>query len=813
IAVRCGHRACARGERTSPTAKFTPGDLAPRRLSPRVRCTSIGDAMPAVLSTRAGPGVAVFPQTKFHRPAGRAEHVERSLLLGAIEASRARIVVVTAPPGFGKSTLLAQWSARCEDPERVVWVSLDADDAGPRLWSAVLTGLRELLGSDLDAALDAAEAPDADLRSGVLIALLDALAVTREPITLILDDLHLVLADAAARESLGWLLARLPEPHRVLLASRRELGLDALGRLRIQGDVLELRADDLRFADDEARRFLRDRLGLELDAAGIAALELRTEGWPAALYLAALRLRLGDQVTDLMAQLADSGEDLFGALTDEVLRSSPEHERRFILDTSVLDRFNADLCARVLGDDATTRGAFRTLTRTSLLLSPLDRGRTWFRCHHLLREVLHGRLLEEDPRRARALHVRAGAWFETEGGESELHEAMHHYLAAQEWDLAAELLTRHSLRFVQSGALGGRARDWLARFPAAVVRGDARLCYVSALLAALDGDRDRRDAWLDDGERAGWDGPMPDGTASLRLAGLCLTAMLCFDDLGGALAAAHEALDVLPGASPLRSAVQALSAWHAHLLGDDDAAEGLARQALAGRAHLPAAGLPLVAYLPVAVLALVACERGDVAGAAGFADGAVAARDAGPLRGAPHSLPVACASARLLTLRGDPEQAVARCRAGLELARDWRDSSLMVPAALLELARAQAALGRDDDAAGAAARAGLARLAGARDAGVLGARLEAYAAVRAPAARRPAGTEQLSARELEVLRAIAGPGSLREVADALYISRNTIKTHTRALYAKLGAGTRADAVRRGRELGLLGRSTVGSALS
>jgi LuxR family maltose regulon positive regulatory protein len=791
--------------------------------------------MAAALSTRHD-GTAVFPQTKFHRPSVRDEHVERSLLLDAIAHSRARIVVLTAPPGYGKSTLLAQWTARCAEPERVVWVSLDADDGGGRLWSAVLTGLRELLGSELDPALDAAEAPDADLRSGVLIALLDALAATPEPITLILDDLHLALTDGPTRASLDWVVARLRAPHRVLLASRRDLGLESLGRLRIQGDVLDLRADDLRFGDDEALRFLRDRLGLSLDAGDVAALEARTEGWPAALYLAALRLRLGDGVDEVMEQLAASGEDLFGALTDEVLRSSPEHERRFILETSVLDRFNADLCARVLGDDATTRGAFRTLTRTSLLLSPLDRGRTWFRCHHLLREVLHSRLLEDDPERARELHVRAGAWFETEGGESELHEAMHHYLAAREWDLAAELLTRHSLRFVQSGALGGRARDWLARFPTAVVRCDARLCYVSALLAALDGDRPRRDAWLADGERAGWDGPMPDGTASLHLAGQCLEAMICFDDLAGATAAAGAALGVLPAGSPVRSAVQALSAWHAHLLGDVEGAQRLARDALAGQVHLPSAGLPLVAYMPVAVLALAACERGDLDAAAGFVEAAVAARDSGPLRGAPHSLPVTCASARLLTLSGDPEQAIARCLAGLELARDWRDSSLMVPAALLELARAQAATGEPGQA-DATARAGIARLTGARDAGALAAALSEFEAgfegdlapaaasssspgparrAGGPAAGRrssswptngPAisrGGDDLSVRETEVLRALAGDGSLREVADALYISRNTIKTHTRTLYAKLGVGTREEAVRRGRELGLLG---------
>jgi LuxR family maltose regulon positive regulatory protein len=765
--------------------------------------------MPDGHSTRddgGAPATAVFPRTKFHRPSLRDEHVERSLLLAAIEASRARIVVLTAPPGFGKSTLLAQWAARCPEPDRVVWVSLDADDAGPRLWSAVLTGLRELLGPDLDPALDAAEAPDADLRRRVLITLLDALAAAPDPITLILDDLHLAVEDDATREHLGWLLARLPGAHRVLVAARRDLGLDSLGRLRIRGDVLELRADDLRFADDEALHFLCDRLGLDLDEGDVARLEERTEGWPAALYLAALRLRLGDEIGAVTDGLAARGDDLFGALTDEVLRSSPEHERRFILETAVLDRFNSDLCARVLGDEATTRGAFRRLTRTSLLLSPLDGDRTWFRCHHLLREVLHDRLVEDDPERARALHVRAGAWFESEGGEAELHEAMHHYLAAREWDLAAELLTRHSIQFVQSGALGGRARDWLASFPAAVVRVDARLCYVSALLAALDGDRPRRDAWLADGERAGWDGPMPDGTASLRLAALCLTAMICFDDLGGALAAADEALDALPGGSPMRSAVQALSAWHAHLLGRLDDSERLARDALAGQVHLPSAGLPLVAYLPAAVLALGACERGDLDVARRFVADAVTARDAGPLRRAPHALPVTCASARLLTLTGDAAAAVARCQAGLELARDWRDSSLMVPAALLELARARAALGLHD-AAGAAARAGRDRIAGARDAGVLPAALARLepGAVPGPLPPRPpdGGADALSARETEVLRGMAGPGSLREVADALYISRNTIKTHTRAVYAKLGVGTREEAVQRGRELGLL----------
>ena len=190
---------------------------------------------------------------------------------------------------------------------------------------------------------------------------------------------------------------------------------------------------------------------------------------------------------------------------------------------------------------------------------------------------------------------------------------MGHYLAARDWDLAAELLACHSIRFVQSGALGGRAREWLAQFPAAVVGDDARLCYVSALLAALSGDRDRRDGWLATGERAGWEGPMPDGTASYALAALSLEAMLCFGDLSGAVRAAERALAALPRGAPVRAAVEALTAWHLYLLGRDPEAEQLARQAVGEQVHLPSAGLPLVAYLPRAVLALVTLRRGDVA--------------------------------------------------------------------------------------------------------------------------------------------------------------------------------------------------------
>lgn len=516
-------------------------------------------------------------------------------------------------------------------------------------------------------------------------------------------------------------------------------------------------------------------------------------------------MRLGEPVAEVLGDLGPGDEDLFGGLADEVLGSWPPHHRRFVREVSLLGRFTADLCVRTLGGDPDeTRQAFRELTRTSLLLIPLDRTRTWYRCHHLLRDVLRGRLEEEDPERARVLHVRAGRWLESEGGESELYEALEHYLAAREWDPAAELLATHALRLVGFGVLGARARGWLGRFPADLLRRDARLAYVAALVTATDGDRDGRDAWLAAGAESGWTGPMPDGTASFALAADALTALVCFDDVGSAVSAGARVLDALPRAAPARSAVEAATAWHGLLRGDHEAAEAHASRALAGQELLPAVGLPLVAPLSAAVLALVAADRGAIDAAGELVAEAEGALQGGALRTAPQALPVLQARARVSLVHGRTAEAIATCRAGLELARGWRDPSLMVPALLIELARAHAAAG-DHDAAAGALREARRRVDPARDPGALRSAIAALPASRQGRAAGDAdGAVDLSERELDVLRALSGSGSLRDVADGLRVSHNTVKTHARTLYAKLGVASRAEAVARGRDLGLLG---------
>ncbi len=514
-------------------------------------------------------------------------------------------------------------------------------------------------------------------------------------------------------------------------------------------------------------------------------------------------MRLGESVEGVVEQLRASDEDLIGSLADEVLRSYPENVRRFALEASVLDRFSLELCLVALGGEGLTRSAFRELTRSSLLVGSLDAERIWFRFHHLLRDVLRARISESEPDRVREIHIGAGRWFETEGGEGELHEAMGHFLEARDWDAAAELLTRHAISFVQSGALGGMARDWLARFPDDVVRTDARLCYVSAMLAALRGDRPGRDRWLELGAAADWEGPMPDGTPSFELAALALAALLCFDDLGGAVDAADQALAKLPGGSALGTAIEALTAWHLHLLGRGSDAERIALTAREEHRRQPSATPPLVAYLPPAVLALEAIERDDIHRARILVSGLIHRRGQGPLRTVPQSLPVICAAARLATATGDANAAITFCETGLELARGWRDSSLMVPATMLELARAQTSNG-DQDGARVTLREARARISGAADAGALAEWIDALEAQLGPA--RPAessGVDDLSERELEVLKALTGSGSLREIAESLYISHNTIKTHVRTLYFKLGVSSREEAVARGRSLGLI----------
>lgn len=740
----------------------------------------------------------VFPRTKFQCPLARPEQIARTTLLERVGVGDPRLVVVSAPAGFGKTTFLGQWAAT-RSAAVTAWISVDADDAGPRLWSALLTALRPSLGRSLDDLLVASAAPDVAVRDDVLVGVLDRLAEHAEPVTVVLDDAHLVLDDAETRAALDWFLERLPAPHAVALGSRRALPLAALGRRGIRGELVAVGVDELRFTPTESALFLREGLGLHVDDATVDEIEHHVEGWPAALYLAGLRMRLGG---DPLPDAADErpGEATFGVLADEVLGSWPAGHRRFIREVALLDRFTLDMCVRTLrGDEDEVRRAFRELTGTSLLLIPLDRGRTWFRCHHLLRDVLRDRLEDEDPARVRAIRARAGAWLESEGGESELDDALDQYLAAEAWDAAAELLAAHGLRLIGFDGRDQRVRRRLGRFPGEWLRTDARLAYVAALVAAVEGDRDARDAWLATGAAADWQGPMPDGTGSFALAADVVAALVCFDDPPAAVAAADRVLDRLPPAAPVAVTVAAFAAWYLLLDGELDRAEQRADQALSGQMRLPWSGPSVVTPLAQAVHALVALERDAVDAAERAVVAAVAAVRTDPPGNPLQVLPLRVAEASIALRRGRADDAAGVCRSAARQVAGWRDHSVLLPALLAQRATVAAAQG---DHAAAADAVGEAEQCLA---GTSGVRWLRRALSRVAPTRHADPGAELSDRELDVLRALAGSGSLRDVADGLRISHNTVKTHTRTLYAKLGVGSRRDAVRSGRERGLLGR--------
>jgi len=356
-------------------------------------------------------------------------------------------MLVSAPAGFGKTTLLAEWlavgAARPTKESSAAWLSLDQGDNEPvTFWSYVVAALRSAVpgvGETATALLDAPAPP----MTTVLTSLVNELAAA-DPLVLVLDDYHLI-ETVEIHEAMGFLLDHLPAQVHLVIASRADPPLP-LARLRARGELLEVRAADLRFTDGEAAAYF-DGMGLHLDAGDVAALEGRTEGWIAALQLAALSLRGRDDVATFIEGFAGDDRYVVDYLVEEVVQRQPEDVRRFLLETSILDRLSGPLCDAVT-DQPGGRARLEALDRANLFLVALDDRRQWYRYHHLFADVLRARLLDEHPERVPDLHRRASAWHERAGDTT---VAIEHALAAGDSDRAAGLvesvipeLTKHA---------------------------------------------------------------------------------------------------------------------------------------------------------------------------------------------------------------------------------------------------------------------------------------------------------------------------------------------------------------------------------
>jgi LuxR family transcriptional regulator, maltose regulon positive regulatory protein len=388
-------------------------------------------------------GAAILPQalvtTKLRAPRTRPNLVDRPRLREVLARNEVcPLTLVSAPAGFGKTTLLGDWSEQLSrDGKSVAWVSLDLSDNDPARFLTYLVGalqeIEEGIGEGVLASLRSPQMPPIEALMGVLV---NELAEVAHEITVILDDYHLIDSDPV-HEAVSFLLEHLPENARLVISSRADPPLP-LARLRVRDQMTEVRAADLRFTPEEASAFLNDVMGLSLSEGDVAVLEGVTEGWIAALQLAALSMRDRQDTSGFVESFSGSNRHVLDFLAEEVLERQPEGVREFLLKTSVLERMSASLC-----DSLTSRNdgqqMLERLEHENLFVIALDDERQWYRYHHLFADVLRSRLQREQPERIRELHLRAAAWYEQNGWTS---EAIRHALAAQEHDRAADLVER-----------------------------------------------------------------------------------------------------------------------------------------------------------------------------------------------------------------------------------------------------------------------------------------------------------------------------------------------------------------------------------
>jgi ATP/maltotriose-dependent transcriptional regulator MalT len=445
--------------------------------------------------------------TKLFAPARRPQAVVRTRLEEQLDAALVpghRLTLVSAPAGFGKTTVLSEWVAqRAErDPRRrTAWLSLDEGDNDlTRLLTHLLASLAEI-GVDLEPSTVLEHLPsDA---TAALTAVVNAVARTAEcgpdvPRVLVLDDYH-VITSAEVQEAMTFLLDHLPDQLHLMMATRADPPLP-LARLRSRGQLVEIRGADLRFTRDEAREFLNQAMGLELDTPDVDALEERTEGWIAGLQLAALSLRAMQtrpEVESFIEAFTGSNRFVIDYLADEVLARQPTDVRDFLLRTAVLDRLTGPLCDAVLSRSGSA-AVLEALERDNLFVVPLDSERSWYRYHHLFADVLHARLLAEDPDLVPLLHRRASDWYAARGWVA---DAVRHALAAEDFARAAYLV-EEALPDLRRARQDNLLLTWIRALPGPVVRRSPVLCIVAGWARMLAGDLDGLEAYLDDADAA-----------------------------------------------------------------------------------------------------------------------------------------------------------------------------------------------------------------------------------------------------------------------------------------------------------------------
>ena len=728
-------------------------------------------------------------ESKFHPPVARPGIVARAALVDRLAAAQAPVITIVAPPGYGKTTLLAQWAERVWP--RVAWVSCDDGDNDP-----------VVLLSALAVALDRIEPIDpavfwalASSGAGITVVpkFVSAITSMRLPVTLVLDHVEAVtnkrclntIAELALHLPLGWQFA---------LASRTKVPLPT-ARLRAQGGIVEVGADDLAMSPEEASSLL-EGAGVKPDVASTGELVQRTEGWPTGLYIAALAIRAGTRQSEVGFTFTGDDRYMGDYLRSELLDRVSDSEVSFLTRTAVLDRMCGSLCDAILGGTASGR-VLEEMESRNLLVVPLDRRREWYRYHHLFRELLQAELRRREPDLVRDLHSRAAEWYEANAMPE---AAIEHAQAAGDHDRVARLV----LELAQPVWAGGRVQtvlrwmEWLRDATSAEHYG--AIAVHGSLIFALLGQPSAAERWAAAAERVSSAGTLPDGsTMESTLA--YLRAILSRDGVDEMRRDAQIAWEGLSPASPYRATMLHTEGISYLVQGDHDRADPILAHAF--DVATGANALPLAALI-LAERCIVAAQRDRWAEVATLAQRAVAIVEAGRFEDYWTSALVYAWAARAALHRGDIPKAryyvgrAARLRPLLTYALP-----VVSVQALLELARAYIALA---DPGGSAAVLGQVQeiLQQRPDLGVLPKLAEELQSKLAKIKAVAVGASSLTAAELRLLPLLSTHLSFREIGERLHLSSNTVKTQAYSVYRKLGVSSRSGAVTRTRELGLDG---------
>jgi LuxR family transcriptional regulator, maltose regulon positive regulatory protein len=671
-------------------------------------------------SAQAGEGKALLA-TKVVVPRLPPDLLSRPRLLRTLtEATQRVLVLVCTPAGFGKTSLLASWAQSSRRP--VAWLSLDHGDNDPvRFWHYLAAALQRGQDQLSDREAGLLPGPNPSSPEGLVAALTQQLAGLPEGLVLVLDDYH-VIDSEPIHQALALLLTYAPEGFHLVIASRADPPLP-LARLRARGQLAELRVHDLRFTAEETSALLREAWGLELADESVAVLETRTEGWAAGLQLVALSLRGRSDPAGFVQAFTGAHRFVLDYLSEEVLDRQPERLRRFLLESSILDRLGAPVCEAITGrTDA--EELLAEAERANLFLVPLDEERRWYRYHPLFAELLRARLRQQQPDRERELHRLAAGWHEAHGL---VDDAIRHALGAGEPLWAARLVERHVEELINRGERVTLDR-WVSALPEEVVRSRPRLLLTMAtsrLIAGRLAEAEQLIGMADTvplGEQGQHDpsvGREASLTANIAAAAASLRAMVALlrGDASGERSGAAKAVtrltsqDRVLGTFPsyhfamadwldgrVREAEQGLTSvvaerqaagepflalWAAYDLGQVQRARGRLRAAMGtyraaleeaappGRAPMPAAGMALVG------MAGVELQRGHLADALGHATEGV-----GLCRQLVNAGPLVSGLAILAWIRqvtGDPAEALEAIAEAERVVSNREAASLLNP--------------------------------------------------------------------------------------------------------------------------------------